>query len=281
MGLTALNVSILVAPVMSHCGTAPAFTVTLTVTGNTDGRGGNYRPSVWDDDGWANPDDCLVRGNGVAVAGRFNRVHTFTLDCAADCEVVGSAGGSGEARAEVYGYVEETNRMLGKLCAESARVPVWCHTEDECPVSGVPASATHGRLRLDGLDGVRGDLASIPVVSQARPPENYQMAGGLGLGVRAFRVGGDGMDFGAPIAVVAKLTGNEMRILDEMDGVPVRFDPKKETWVPMDGFEYDEGVLRFKTRKGGMFGVAPHQRFSAKVGPAKSYFLFDRGMDEK
>jgi len=280
MGLTALNVSIIVAPIMEHCGTKRAFTVTLFVTGNTDGNGGFYLPSVWDDDGWANADDKLVAGNRVAVIGAFANTHTYTLDCAADCEVVGGAGGSSEARAEVYGYVEEVNRMFGKLCAESGRQSVWCHTEEECPLNQTTASASHGRLRLDGLDGVRADLASLKVVSQAPPPDSYQMAFGLGIGLRAFRVGDDRLDLGSPIGVVCKLTANEMAILDKMKGQPVRFVPAEKKWVPLEDYELEEGVLRFKTQEGGLFGVAPSDSFPlTKPGP-RSYRLWDRKTED-
>ena len=114
MPITRINATMRVRPLVVACPPpGGVFTVTVTVAGTAEGRGGSYDVEIYDED--VIRDDLLDGNyaNGV-LAGAFRNRHVFFLNCNNTCKVAGPLGSSGESDAEVYAYVNGGRNVTGK-----------------------------------------------------------------------------------------------------------------------------------------------------------------------
>ena len=130
MAITFISVKILAPPnnTTAACN-GGVFGVDVEVHGTSDGAGGRYLVELWDDDLFV--DDLLDNSVAIPIAPNqnFTVVTNMTLQCDANCDVVGAIGSSGESTAEVYAHAVEQRPGGAKMGSQ----PVNLICDDDLP----------------------------------------------------------------------------------------------------------------------------------------------------
>lgn len=241
------------------------FTVTAIVNGIENGLGGTYDVKVYDEDGFANPDDLLAELKGVTVTagtGRFRNIHSFDLTCSGDCEVEGSIKGktteSGESCADLYAFVREP-RANGNKTRSPGVEEVCCIEEDECTIVSDDATAdADSRINLTG-DG--GDNRLVRFRFSTDEPVIQCFDDDVDADIQRVAIGDDKLAFAEPVVVTWRLSDDESNVFKELDGRVVRFDPSALKWSTIE-YDYTGKTVKFPILGGGLFGIAAHARFT-------------------
>ena len=293
MGIQCFSFLDLGGAAFARCG-GGRFRCGSTVAGMTDAFQGVFDVFLRDDDGGA--DTQITDAQRISVGGskRFRRDLEFFLSCDAVCDVQGMVKGTAvstnENPAQVYAQAIEIP-PTGKTPAMRKSTP-YTYTcvavkdgakfadpvarvadplgpgEDglwEAPCFTLPVSggscATLPDVVID-LPARAVDRDLLLPVSKARPllpaqdfPED------IGMTMRTLQIGRLDTVFHKDIAVRWKLGGGERKLLRELEGMVVRFDPEDVTWKKLDAVDMDDEAVRFTTATGGVFAIAANARY--------------------
>ena len=272
-----------------------AFNVRVLVLGQTNARAGAFSVKVFDNDPIAN--DLLAESKLINVpgGGAFRRFLNFTLDCDGACHVQGPKGSSGEMTAQVFaraidsaaaGAADEDSRQINLTCVppknpddkgdkgEGETPPQGGHGEPmpgddglwEYPCYPIPehggSCETVPGVTLDIPEGAVGPDTLLEVTRVAPRFEAEFFPGEIGMDMRTLQIGRFDTAFKHEIGVTWVLRAAERRLLDDLEGSLVQFDPEAMAWMPMEGVKPDDDVVSFRLKRGGVFAVASNARYN-------------------
>ena len=119
------------------------------------------------------------------------------------------------------------------------------------------------------LEVPKGALGCEDLIEVSRIPADLGFEffpGDIGMQMRTLQIGRFDTMFGKPVGVRWAMTRAERRLLDDLEGQIVRFDPDAKSWMPLDGAAVDDDLVSFDLDRGGLFAVAANARYNVTDG---------------